>query len=142
MASLTWDAQKFSNHEKTCKIAPKSQENGQNEISGFFAIFWCKNIIEIQKKICIPSQKVIGMTKIGGVLSLKKLSKIQFFTEKSEIALTYAEMTALSIDTISNSPMAAVGPPRSKMWPPYQVYFAAFNLVHDFEQMCSFARWR
>ena len=82
------------------------------------------------------------MTKIEGVLSLKELPRIHFCTEKSEIAVTCAEMTALSIETISNPLMAAVGPPWSKIWPPYQVYFHAFNLVRDFEEMRSFTRWR
>jgi hypothetical protein len=127
--------------KKRVKLRQRAEKMVKMKSVVFLQFFGAKISLKLNF-FFIPSQKVVGMTKIGGVLSLKKLPKIQFFTKKSEIALTYAEMTSLSIETIFNPPMAAVGPPWSKIWPPYQVYFHAFNLVRNFEDMPSFARWR
>jgi len=82
MAGVTWDARKFSNHEKNCKIAPKTQAKGQNEISDFFAIFWCKNIIEIPKIFFYPKLKSSWDDENwGGPLTLK-IAKNPFFHGK------------------------------------------------------------
>jgi hypothetical protein len=62
-----------------------------------------------------------GFGKIKGVVSLKKVPKIHFRTESSQIALKYAGMSALSIETISNPHDAAIGAPRLKMWAATQV---------------------
>ena len=131
----------FQTMKKCVKSRQRAKKMAKMKSVVFFAIFWCKNIIEIPK-FFYPKLKSTWDDENGGVTSVKKSLKIHFSTEKSEIALTNAEMSALSIETISNPHMAAVGPLGSKMLPPCQVFICPFHLVCDFEKMCSFARWR